>query len=602
VPSADVAALTTKDPSALGRLTSPGGFMRGFLAIALCATAFAGCTSKHGSDERAGVATTESKADDTSAQTKPMAPSMTPGASAGSSSANAAYPQPPAATPPQPVRSADPKPDPRADRKDTPKVGAKIPAPGSGSRPGPGIDPTTGGDSFTDYGRNPWTETKTDYLSTFAADVDTASYTIARRKLTEGWLPPPASIRVEEFVNYFTYTFPEPTAGSPFSVVMDAAPSPVEPARHILRVGVATKGKAIGDRKKMNLIFLVDVSGSMSSQDRLPLARKALAILTNNLSDGDTVGVVTYAGRTRVVLHPTGIEHKDKILAAIDSLRNEGATGMASGLDLAYDEALQGVRPNSVSRVIVLTDGDANVGAHTHAELLKIIASRAQQGVTLSTIGFGMGNYRDNLMEQLADKGNGNNYYVDNLDEAKRIFQERLGATLEVVAQDVKMQVAFDSTMVARYRLLGYENRDIADKDFRNDAVDAGQVGAGHQVTAMYELELTEQGKRTGEALASVRIRWKVPGSKPGTKASETAFPMIGGPAKAFASAPADLRFAFAVAAFADVLRNGVDAEHWALADLRDIAKGATYGLDDRTELVALMNKAIALKERVATH
>jgi Ca-activated chloride channel family protein len=454
------------------------------------------------------------------------------------------------------------------------------------------------GEAYHDWGKNPWVDATKDHLSTFAADVDTASYTIARRKLNEGTLPPAAAIRVEEFVNYFHYSFGAPAAGTPFSVAMDAAASPLQPGRTILRVGVATQAKSVAERKPAHLVFLVDVSGSMASPDKLALAKQSLRILTNNLKDGDTVALVTYAGDTSVRLEPTGLEHKDKILAAIDDLEAAGSTGMASGIDLAYKEAMQGLQPGAISRVIVCTDGDANVGAHTHDEILGIIAGRAKEGVTLSTIGFGMGNYKDDMMEQLADKGNGNNYYIDSLAAAKKIFQEQLGSTLEVVAKDVKLQVDFDASLVARYRLIGYENRDVADDDFRNDRVDAGEIGAGHQVTAMYELELTPKGAQANAPLATLHIRHKQPN---GTTATEAAFPMIGGPAPAFGNASVDFRFAFAVASFADVLRGGQDAEHWSLTQIRDIAKQATGEDADRIELVGLIDKAIELKGRTAS-
>jgi Ca-activated chloride channel family protein len=460
-----------------------------------------------------------------------------------------------------------------------------------------GFDPSSG-ESYHDWGKNPWVDATKDHLSTFAADVDTASYTIARRKLTEGSLPPPASVRVEEFVNYFRYTFPAPWGVSPFGVVMEAAPSPLQPGRHILRVGVATKAKSIAERKPAHLVFLVDVSGSMDQPDKLPLAKQSLRILTNNLSDGDTVSLVTYAGATKLVLPPTGLDHKDRILAAIDELDASGSTGMASGIDLAYRQAMAGLAPNAISRVIVCTDGDANVGPHTHDEILKIIASRAKEGVTLSTIGFGMGNYKDELMEQLADKGNGNNFYIDSLSAARRIFQQQLGSTLEVVAKDVTLQVDFDPSLVARYRLVGYENRDIADDDFRNDNVDAGEVGAGHEVTALYEVELTAKGQRAGAPFATLRTRHKQPN---GEQATEAGFPMVGGPAATFSAASADFRFAFAVAAFADILRGDQDAEHWSLAKVHDLALGAAAGDADRQELVGLIDKAIAIKGRTAS-
>ena len=454
------------------------------------------------------------------------------------------------------------------------------------------------GETYHDWGKNPWVDASKDHLSTFAADVDTASYTIARRKLNEDTLPPPAAVRVEEFVNYFHYSFGAPTGNTPFTVAMDAAPSPLQAGRTILRVGVATQPKSVAERMPAHLVFLVDVSGSMASPDKLDLAKQSLRILTDNLKDGDTVSVVTYAGETSVRLPPTGLDHKDKILETIDALAAEGSTGMASGLDLAYQQAMAGLQPGAISRVIVCTDGDTNVGAHTYEEILKIIEGRAKEGVTLSTIGFGMGNYKDELMEQLADKGHGNNFYIDSLAAAKKVFQEQLGSTLEVVAKDVKLQVDFDPSIVARYRLVGYENRDLRDEDFRDDKVDAGQVGAGHQVTALYEVELTANGQQANAPLATVRIRHKAPR---GEQATEAAFPMIGGPSPAFANASADFRFAFAVAAFADVLRGGQDAEHWSLAAIRQLAHDAAGEDAERMELVGLIDKAIALKNRTAS-
>lgn len=455
---------------------------------------------------------------------------------------------------------------------------------------------TTSGEGYKDYGKNPWVIASKDRLSTFAADVDTASYTLARRKLNEGTLPVAAGVRVEEFVNYFRYAFPEPNSNTPFSVVIDAAPSPVAPGKHILRVGVATKAKAKSERKPANLVFLVDVSGSMQAADKLGLAKASLRILTENLAEGDTVSLVTYAGSTRVVLEPT--RDKARILDALDELSAGGSTAMASGIDLAYKQAARGLKPGTISRVIVLSDGDANVGSHTHDEILAIIAGRVKEGVTLSTIGFGTGNYKDETMEQLANKGNGNSFYIDSLDAAKKVFSEQLGSTLEVVAKDAKLQVDFDPAMVSRYRLVGYENRDIADHDFRNDRVDAGEIGAGHQVTALYEIELTEQGKQTSVPIATVRTRHKLP---EGDKAIEGAFPMIGGPAASFKEASKDFQFAFATAAFADILRGGADAEHWSLAQIRDVAKAAAGDFEDRSELVGLIEKAMALKGRQAT-
>jgi len=447
------------------------------------------------------------------------------------------------------------------------------------------------GDTHVHHGVNPWVETARDNLSTFAADVDTASYTISRRHLNDGSLPPASAVRVEEYVNYFRYAFPPAAQGSPFSVVMDAAPSLVEPGLHVLRVGVATPVRA--ERKQASLVFLVDTSGSMSGADRLGLAKQSLGLLVENLRPDDTVALVTYAGSTRVVLPATPVAQRDRILRAIDDLGAGGSTAMGAGLDLAYGEAMKGLRPGGVSRVIVMSDGDANVGTKDPKGIQGIVAERVKAGITVSTVGFGMGNYRDNLMEQLADTGNGNAFYVDSLEAARRIFSDQLAATLEVAAKDAKLQVEFDPAMVSRYRLVGYENRTIADADFRKDQVDAGEIGVGHQVTAMYVVELTEQAKAAPGSLGLVRIRHKAPD---GEVATEATFAMAGAPAPSFEAAPPDLRFASAVAAFADVLRGAEDAQKWSLDMIAQAARAAAGQERDRLELVGLIEKAARLR------
>ncbi|MFN0248302.1 MAG: vWA domain-containing protein [Kofleriaceae bacterium] len=439
---------------------------------------------------------------------------------------------------------------------------------------------------------NAWTSTAKDRLSTFAADVDTASYAFVRRRLLDGTLPPEDAVRVEEMVNYFHYAYPAPAANAPapFSVTTDIAPSPFDAKRHILRVGVSTEPQAISDRRAANLVFLVDVSGSMNGPDRLELAKRSLRILVDTLKQGDSVALVTYAGSTRLVLPATGIEHRTEIMAAIDDLSASGSTAMGDGIVLAYREAEKGLVNNAISRVIVLSDGDANVGRTGHQEMLAMVAGKVKEGVTLSTIGFGVGNFQAARMEQLANQGNGNSFYVDSLAEAKRIFQKQVGATLEVVAKDVKLQVDFDPERVKRYRLVGYENRDVADTDFRDDKVDAGEIGPGHQVTAIYEVELAE----TTGSLGTVRVRHK---TTKGIEATEAAYPIASDPSRTFAMAPADLRFAFAVAAFGDVMRGAKEAEGWRLEVIRLMAFAAA-GLDqERGELVQLVDTAIALRQ-----
>ena len=451
------------------------------------------------------------------------------------------------------------------------------------------FSPPSTGEDYHDWGKNPWIDTAQDHLSTFAADVDTASYTIARKKLEGGELPPPASVRVEEWVNYFHYAFPAPAEGSHFSTVIDAAPNPFFAQRAILRVGVATPAKAPGERLPANLVFLVDVSGSMDEPDKLPLAKQALRVLVDHLNAHDTVALVTYASDSRVILPRTSIDYKDKILAAIDHLEPGGSTAMASGLDTAYEIAAQNLKPGTISRVIVCTDGDANVGPHSFAQLLSIIEGRAKQGVALSTIGFGMGNYKDTAMEQMADKGNGNNYYIDSLAMAKRVFADQLTSTIEVAAKDVKLQVEFDPGAVTHYRLIGYENRDVADKDFKNDQVGGGQVGWGHQVTAMYEVVLA----KPGAPLGVLRIRHKAPEAD--TSVEET-FAMAAPPAESLAAAAKDLQFAFAVAALADVLRGNADAQGWSLDAIRSLAADAAGADPDRRELLGLIDRARKLR------
>ena len=432
---------------------------------------------------------------------------------------------------------------------------------------------------------NPFIKASDDSLSTFAVDVDTASYTIARKSINSNQMPQANSVRVEEFVNYFSYAYPEPTGGMPFSVNMDMAPSPFSKDKHLLRVGVQGMTLSRSERKPSHLTFLVDVSGSMNSGDKLGLAKKALRVLVNNLGDSDTVSLVTYAGNTRVVLEPTSMDHKSKIMSAIEDLNASGSTAMESGLDLAYTQAAANLSSKSESRVIVLSDGDANVGNTNQRAMLKTIEGRVAEGVTLSTIGFGMGNYKDKLMEELANKGNGNYYYIDSMNEAKKVFQQQLGGTLEVIAKDVKIQVDFDKDVVEEYRLVGYENRDIADVDFRNDKVDAGEIGAGHRVTALYELKLTSKSK----APLTIRLRHKKPNGK---KALENSYEFdMKNSHKAFEHTPEDFRFAVAVMATAEKLRRSVAARDWSWNKVLKVAKESNPVQNERREFVGLVEK-----------
>ena len=449
-------------------------------------------------------------------------------------------------------------------------------------------EPVTQGNTFTEHAANAFTETAADRFSTFAVDVDTASYAMSRRYLTQGALPPHAAVRVEEFVNYFKYRYAPPDKGA-FTVHLEGAPSPFAANRHFVRVGVQGKVVSRSERKPAHLVFLVDTSGSMSQQDKLPLAKEAMKLAVKGLNENDTVGLVTYAGSTREVLAPTPATDQERIFKAIDTLESGGGTAMSSGMELAYKAAVKKASGSVVSRVIVLTDGDANIGNVSPDSMLNSIQGYVKEGVTLSAIGFGMGNYRDDLMEKLADKGNGNCFYIDSYKEAKKVFEQQLTGTLEVIAKDVKIQVEFDPKVVSRYRLVGYENRDIADKDFRDDKVDAGEIGAGHSVTALYEVELT--GAQA--ALGTVRIRAKAPN---GTEASEQSFPFEQKLMRpTLDAASTDFRFALSVAATADVLRGAPSAKGWSMATIQKLAEGAVDGQSDRQEFTKLVARARGL-------
>jgi len=465
---------------------------------------------------------------------------------------------------------------------------APPPPPKDGAQVQP-AEPPSQGNSFAAHAPNAFTETAADRFSTFAVDVDTASYAVSRRYLNQSALPPHAAVRVEEFVNYFKYRYTPPEQGA-FTVHLEGAPSPFNASRHFVRVGVQGKVVSRSQRKPAHLVFLVDTSGSMNQQDRLPLAREAMKIAVKNLDEKDTVAIVTYAGGTRDVLSPTPATDLERIHKAIDSLESGGGTAMGSGMELAYKHAVKKASAHVVSRVVVLTDGDTNIGPNLSADsMLNSIQGYVKEGVTLTTIGFGMGNYRDDLMEKLADKGNGNCFYIDSFKEAKKVFETQLTGTLEVIAKDVKLQVEFDPKVVSRYRLVGYENRDIADKDFRDDKVDAGEIGAGHSVTALYEVELT--GEKA--PLGTVRIRAKAPN---GTEAAEQAFPFEQRMLRStLDTASTDFRFALAVAATADVLRGSQSAQGWNLATVQKLAEGSTDGNTDREEFVKLVTRARGL-------
>jgi Ca-activated chloride channel family protein len=414
----------------------------------------------------------------------------------------------------------------------------------------PVIEPAVPPASAQPVPASPFVQATTDRLSTFALDVDTGAYTAARGSINAGQLPPPNSARAEEFLNYFDYDYPAPQEGD-FGIYVDAAPSPWgQGDTQIVRVGI--QGRRIDDsqRKDAALTFVIDASGSMDRFNRLPLAKQALALLVDELRESDTVAIVVFGSESHVALQPTSAAQRDTILQAIDSLGIEGATNIEGGLQMAYQLASQNFKPGAINRVILLSDGEANIGATGPDSILQTIHDQSAQGVLLSTVGFGMGDYNDPMLERLADAGNGNYAFVDTLDAARRIFIQNLTGTLQVIAKDAKVQVEFNPAVVASYRLIGYDNRAVADVDFRNDAVDAGEVGAGHSVTALYELHMTEQGQ--GTAL-TVQLRYA---DTNGGQVREIAQPFSSDSfGRDFAAAAPRFQQAVAVAGFAEQLR-----------------------------------------------
>ena len=325
-------------------------------------------------------------------------------------------------------------------------------------------------------------------LSTFSIDVDNASYSIVRQHLLNGQLPPKDAVRIEEMINYFDYNYKQPTGAHPFSVYTEISTSPWSEQHLLAMIGIKGKMLDYDHLKSSNLVFLIDTSGSMSDANKLPLLQKAFSLLINNLPKNSKIAIVSYAGSAGLVLESTSVKHKDKILAALNNLRSGGSTAGGAGIKLAYKTAMNNLIKNGNNRVILATDGDFNVGTSSSAALIRLIKEKKKSNVYLSILGFGMGNYKDGRMEAISNAGNGNYFYIDNYSEAKKVFQKELLANLFTVAKDVKIQVEFNPKQVKAYRLIGYVNRKMANQDFNDDKKDAGELGTGHTVTALYEI------------------------------------------------------------------------------------------------------------------
>jgi Ca-activated chloride channel homolog len=482
------------------------------------------------------------------------------------------------------------------------------PAPGMVA-PGYWIPPykDVGRDKFTNFAENSFTIVREAPVSTFSIDVDTASYSWVRASLNQSVLPQPAAVRTEEMVNYFHYDYAPPrTTAQPFSTNVAVFPSPWSAGRKLVRIGI--KGYAVqqATRPRANLVFLVDTSGSMNSPDKLPLVQKSLNMLLDELDARDTVAIVTYAGSAGTALEPTPVSHKERIRAVIGRLGAGGSTAGAEGIRQAYQLAQANYDPKGVNRVFLATDGDFNVGITDQGELKGFIERERGKGVFLSVLGFGMGNYNDALMQTLAQNGNGIAAYIDTVAEARKTLVEEASSTLFTIAKDVKIQVEFNPRAVAEYRLIGYETRALNRDDFDNDKVDAGDVGSGQTVTALYEIvpvggPSTMGGSRyatSGGAqcvaceLGFVKIRYKLPKSDTSrliTTPIDRRFEV-----RSFEQAPRDARFAAAVAGFAELLRGGRYTGSWSFDDVLQTAS-ASRGPDEfgyRSEFVELVRAA----------
>ncbi|MDH6267309.1 Ca-activated chloride channel family protein [Rhizobium sp. SG_E_25_P2] len=478
----------------------------------------------------------------------------------------------------------------------------------------PPLEPDSLGDRFSGKDASPIKRVAEEPVSTFSIDVDTASYAYARRMLLDGALPPPDAVRPEEMINYFPYDWPAPASPEePFRATATVMPNPWNTGTELLHIGLRGYQFTAAQRKPANLVFLIDVSGSMDEADKLPLLKTAFRMLVDTLTPEDTVSVVTYAGASGVALEPTSARDKSKILAAIDALGASGSTAGAEGIETAYALAEKSFVKDGVNRVLLATDGDFNVGAASDDALKSLITTKRKSGVYLSVLGFGSGNYNDGLMQTLAQNGNGVAAYIDTLAEAEKALSQDAMSALFPIAEDVKIQVEFNPARVSEYRLIGYETRALNRQDFNDDKVDAGEIGSGHEVTAIYEITpkgspatriddlrygAPDAAKPASDELAYVKLRYKRLGEKQSRLSS---FPVMAGSAlKKIDEVSTDIRFSVAVAAFARKLRGDPELSDYGWDEIRSLAQGAR-GADPfgyRAEFIRLLSIAKSLGSR----
>ena len=463
-------------------------------------------------------------------------------------------------------------------------------------------------DHLTD---NPFLAVGPNPLSTFSIDVDTASYANVRRFLQQGTLPPADAVRIEELINYFNYDYDAPTGDDPFATHVEVAGCPWAPDHRLARIGLKGMQISEDERPPSNLVFLLDVSGSMSSSNKLPLLKQAMKLLTNQLGHNDHIAMVVYAGAAGMVLPSTACDDDQAILGALDRLQAGGSTAGGAGIQLAYETAMDNFIEGGINRVILATDGDFNVGTTDRGSLVRMIEEKAKSGVFLTVLGFGMGNIKDATLEQLADKGNGNYAYIDSIDEARKVLVEEMGGTLVTIAKDVKIQVEFNPAEVTAYRLIGYENRILAAEDFNDDTKDAGEIGAGHTVTALFEIvpvgvaidlpgvdDLKYQRSRNrrgaSDEMLTLKLRYKQPD---GDTSKLLTFPVTDD-GHGYVAASDDFKFAASVAAYGMLLR---DSPHKGTASFDGVIELAGEGLGEdshgyRAQFIELARKAGELK------
>lgn len=464
-------------------------------------------------------------------------------------------------------------------------------------------------EAYDHIAENRFASPVTSPFSTFSVDVDTASYSNVRRFLTTGTRPPAGAVRIEELINYFDYEYEAPSGDAPVAVHTEVAPAPWAPEHRLLHIGLQARRIAATELPPRNLVFLIDVSGSMDEPNKLPLLKSSFRTLLGTLTAQDSVALVVYAGASGLVLPPTPGDRRETILDALERLEAGGSTNGAGGIQLAYDVAQRGARAGGASRVILATDGDFNVGTTSQSELVRLIEQKRESGVFLTVLGFGMGNYKDSTLEKLADHGNGNYAYIDDLREARKVLVEEGGANLVTVAKDVKVQVEFNPAAVGAYRLIGYENRALRTEDFRDDRKDAGDMGAGHSVTALYELLTPAQAARvasndttkytgangtatTVAELAHVKLRYKAPTGSV-SRLLEVAVPLSDRARPTSAS----FRFSAAVASFGMLLRESEYRANSNFGLVEELARGA-LGNDaagHRREFLHLVARARSL-------